>query len=44
MNDNQILVAHSRGKYNLMGMIWWHSSLLFFYYHAFFLKEVVLDF
>ena len=25
MNDNQILVVHSRGVYYFMGMIWWHS-------------------
>ena len=39
MNDNQILVVHSRGVYNYMGMIWWHSCLSFFCYHAFVKKK-----
>ena len=40
MNDNQILVVHSWGVYNFMGMIWLHSSLSFFCYHAFFSKKM----
>ena len=39
MNDNQILVIHSRGMYNFMGLIMWHSSLSLFCYHAFFSKN-----
>ena len=39
MNDNHILVVHSKGVYNFMGMIWWHSSLSYFCYHAFISKN-----
>ena len=36
MDDIQILVVHSKGVYNVMGLIRWHSSLSLFCYHAFF--------
>ena len=39
MDYVQILVVHSRGVYNFMGLIWWHSSLSLFCYHAFFSKN-----
>ena len=35
MNDNQILVVHSRGVYNFVGLIMYHNSPSLFCYHAF---------
>ena len=34
MNDNQILVIHSRGVYNFMGKIWCHNCVSLFCYNA----------
>ena len=38
MNDNQILVIHSRGVYNFMGKIWCHNCVSLFCYNALFSK------
>ena len=40
MNDNQILVIHSRVVYNFMGKIWCHNCVSLFSYNVFFQKLV----
>ena len=39
MNDNHILVVHSRWVYNFMDIIWRHRCLSFFGFYAFFSKN-----